>query len=245
MSPLIRRPVASSSSALTLLSGSPEGADPPISSAGTEGGLSAKHRGEGGGPEANARLTTSVAVVLFVLLAAEGVTILRVGRLLTPHVFIGMLLVPPVALKMGSTLWRFGQYYLGNTEYRRKGPPMPILRVLGPVLIVLTVVVFGTGIALLLGPQSLRSEMLRLHQISFVVWFGAMTIHVVAHIVETARVAPRDWMRRTRRQVDGASARQWALAISLVVGLILALAVVPQVGAWLNGGRHMAASFHR
>ena len=143
-----------------------------------------------GGPESNARLTASVAAVLVILLAAEGFTILRVGRLLTPHVFIGMLLVPPVLLKMGSTMWRFVRYYAGDEEYRRKGPPLPLLRLLGPVVVVLTVVVFGTGIALLLGPYSFRSQMLQLHQLSFILWFGAMTIHVLGHIVETARVAP-------------------------------------------------------
>ena len=192
-----------------------------------------------GGPESNSRLTASVAAVLLVLLAAEGITILRVGPLLTPHVFIGMLLVPPVLLKTGSTLWRFGRYYLGDQEYRRKGPPVPALRILGPVVIILTAVVFGTGIALLLGPQSFRTQMLELHRISFILWFGAMTIHVLGHVVETARVAPRDWMRRTRGQVDGAGARQWALAASLVLGLILAVAVVPQVGPWLQGGQHV------
>jgi len=149
-------------------------------------------------------------------------------------VFIGMLLVPPVLLKMGSTLWRFSQYYLGNEAYRRNGPPVPVLRILGPVVIILTTVVFATGIALLLGPHSIRFQMLRLHQISFVLWFAVMTIHVLGHIAETARVAPRDWMRRTRHQVDGAGARQWALAISLALGLILAIAVVPQVGPWLQ-----------
>ena len=191
-----------------------------------------------GGAESNSRLTASVAAVLLVLLAAEGFTILRVGRLLTPHVFIGMLLVPPVLLKMGSTLWRFTRYYTGDEDYRRKGPPLPLLRLLGPVVIVLTAVVFGTGIVLLLGPGTLRSQMLRLHQLSFIAWFGAMTIHVLGHVVETARVAPRDWMRRTRHQVDGAGARQWAVAISLALGLVLAVAVVPQIGPWLHGGQH-------
>jgi hypothetical protein len=180
-----------------------------------------------------------LAAVLVVLLATEGLTILRVGPLLTPHVFIGMLLVPPVLLKMGSTIWRFSQYYLGNEEYQRKGPPAPALRILGPVVVILTVVVFGTGIAVLLGPHSIRFEMLQLHRISFILWFGAMTIHVLSHIVDTARIAPRDWMRRTRRQVDGAGARQWALAINLVVGLVLAIAVVPEVGPWVQSGRHV------
>ena len=52
------------------------------------------------GVAANARLTASSAVVL---LAAEGVMILRVRELLTPHVFIGMVLIPPVLLKVAST----------------------------------------------------------------------------------------------------------------------------------------------
>ncbi len=96
---------------------------------------------------------------------------------------------------------------------------------------------FATGIALLLGPSSLRNEMLQLHRISFIGWFGVMVIHVLGHVVETARVAPRDWMHRTRRQVAGAGARQWALAVSLVIGLILAVAVAPQVGSWRTGGQ--------
>ena len=80
------------------------------------------------GTEANARLTSSTALVLLVLLAIEGVTVLRVGSLLTLHVFIGMLLVPPVLVKMASTFWRFTKYYTGSREYREKGPPPVVLR---------------------------------------------------------------------------------------------------------------------
>jgi hypothetical protein len=185
------------------------------------------------GPEANARLTASTAVVLFVLLAAEGVTILRIRALLTPHVFIGMLLVPPVLLKMGSTIWRFARYYQGDPAYRRKGPPLPILRLIGPAVVVLTFAVFATGIALLLGPRSWRSQMLLLHKASFIVWVAVMAVHVLGHLADTARLAPRDWLRRSRRQVNGAGTRQWAIAASLALGLILAVIVVPQVGHWL------------
>jgi hypothetical protein len=185
------------------------------------------------GPEANARLTASTAVVLFVLLAAEGVTILRIRVLLTPHVFIGMLLVPPILLKMGSTIWRFARYYLGDPAYRRKGPPLPILRLIGPVVVVLTLAVFATGIALLLGPRSWRSELLLLHKASFIVWLGVTGVHVLGHLADTARLAPRDWLRRSRRQVNGAGARQWAVAASLALGLVLAVIVVPRVGPWL------------
>jgi len=186
--------------------------------------------------EGNARLTASTAVVLFVLLAAEGVTILQVGPLLTPHVFIGMLLVPPILLKMGSTFWKFARYYLGDPAYRQKGPPLLPLRLLGPVVVVLTLIVFVSGIALLYGPFAWRSSMLLAHKASFVLWLGAMGLHVLGHLVDTARLAPRDWLRHTRRQVDGAGARQWTIAASVAFGLVLAVVVVPRVGPWLAAG---------
>jgi hypothetical protein len=186
--------------------------------------------------EGNARLTASVAGVIFVLLAAEGVTILQVGRLLTPHVFIGMLLVPPILLKMGSTFWKFARYYLGTPAYRQKGPPVWPLRLLGPVVVVLTLTVFISGIALLFGPFSWRSSLLFVHKASFIVWLGAMGLHVLGHLLDTASLAPRDWLRYTRGQVEGAGARQWTIAASVALGLVLAVAVVPRVGPWVAAG---------
>jgi hypothetical protein len=175
------------------------------------------------GVESNSRLTGATAAVLLVLLAAEGVTVLRVRSLLGLHVFLGMVLVPPVSLKIGSTTWRFVQYYRGAPAYRRKGPPPSWLRLLGPVVVIITVVLLASGIVLVVGPHSLRPSMLFLHKASFVLWFGAMTIHVLGHLLETARLAPLDWARRARRDVAGASARQWALATSLVVGIGLGM----------------------
>ena len=177
--------------------------------------------GSDAGVESNARLTGSTAAVLLVLLAAEGVTVLRVRALLTPHVFLGMLLIPPVVLKISSTGWRFVRYYRGSPAYRRKGPPPALLRLLGPVVVILTVVLLASGVALVLGPHSLRPTLLFAHKASFVFWFGAMTIHVVGHLVETTRLVPKDWVHRTRRDLAGAGARQWALAASLAAGLFL------------------------
>ena len=188
------------------------------------------------GVEANARLTASVAVVLFIVLGAEGLTILRIRPLLTPHVFIGMVLVPLVVLKVGSTTWRFARYYLGSPEYRRKGPPPIILRLLGPVLVALTMLVFASGIALLLAPTTWRDRLLLVHKASFIIWIAAMVVHVLGHMIDTARLAPRDWIPRTRRQVAGAGLRQWAIAVSLALGLVLALITVPEIGRWLAAG---------
>jgi hypothetical protein len=185
------------------------------------------------GPEANARLTGALAAVLLVLLAAEGFTVLSVRQLLAPHVFIGMLLIPPVALKIGSTTYRFVRYYLGSEAYRRKGPPPLLLRLLGPVLVALTVSVLGTGVVLMFVSRGARQEWLFLHKASFVLWFGAMTIHVLGHLADTARLGPRDWYGRTRREVRGAGIRQWAVVTSVVVGVFLGLLLAGRTGRWL------------
>lgn len=185
--------------------------------------------------EANARLTGSTAAVLFVLLAVEGVTILQIRPLLNVHVFVGMLLIPPVLLKIGSTTWRFAKYYLGDPEYRRKGPPHPFLRLLGPVVVVLTLVVLASGVALLLVPSGSRSFLLLLHKASFVIWLMVMAVHVLGHLADTARLAPRDWYRRTRREIKGAGLRRWLVAMAVALGLVVGAAMLPQVGPWLAG----------
>jgi hypothetical protein len=174
-----------------------------------------------------------MAAVLFVLLAAEGVTILQIRGLLSEHVFIGMLLVPPVLVKTGSTIYRFVRYYLGAPEFRRKGPPPALLRLLGPFVVLLTFAVLATGIALMLVGPSLRGQVLTLHKVTFILWIIAMTLHVLGHLAETARLAPRDWMHRTRRDVTGAGARQWTIAASLVAGVLLGLLFLGQVAPWL------------
>jgi hypothetical protein len=188
------------------------------------------------GTESNARLTGLSAAVLLVLLAAEGATLLKIHRLLTPHVFIGMLLLPPVALKIGSTGWRITRYYLGAPAYRRRGPPPLALRMLGPVVVLTTVVVFASGIALLFVPHAERSQMLFLHKASFVLWFGAMAIHVLAHLLDTGRLASADFVAASRRQVRGAGARIWALAATLVLGVILGIVILPALSTWLSSG---------
>jgi hypothetical protein len=184
--------------------------------------------------ESNARLTGGLAALLLVLLAAEGATVLSVRSLLSAHVVIGMILVPPVLLKIASTGWRFVRYYKGDPAYLRKGPPQVVLRLLGPAVVILTVVLFGSGIALILVHGSIQGQLLSIHKVSFVLWFAVMTIHVLGHLAETARLAPADWLRRTRREVKGAGIRQWALVSAVVIGCIL--------GAVMLGP---TASYHR
>ena len=134
-----------------------------------------------GGSAGNRQLTSLVAALLVLLLAIEGATLFRLGSLLTVHAFVGMLLIPVVALKLASTGWRMLRYYLGADEYTRQGPPHLVLRALvAPVVVVSTVVLFATGVTLLVLGQT-SGTVVGLHKASFVVWLGATGVHVLAH----------------------------------------------------------------
>lgn len=192
-----------------------------------------RQEGSEGGVEGNARLTGATGVVLLVLLAVEGVTLLGVRQHLSLHVFVGMLVLPPVLVKIGATTWRFARYYAGSPAYRRKGPPPMVLRLLGPVLVVLTLVLLSSGILLVLAPHLAGDQVLFVHKVSFILWFGVMTIHVLGHLAETARLAPLDLVRRTRAQVAGASARQWTIVASLVVGAVIGVVMLGPTTTYL------------
>lgn len=197
--------------------------------------------------------------VLLVLLAAEGLTILSLRQLLTPHFFIGMLLLGPVALKAGSTIYRFIRYYTGSTPYRRKGPPAPVLRLLGPVIIASTAGVFGTGIALAVTGPAGGQPWLFLHKASFVIWFCAMAVHVLAYLPRLPRLlgeeargaaahgaAARETGGRPDRgyghggraaaALGGRGLRLALLVASLVAGLVIAVLTVHLAVPWHLGG---------
>jgi len=186
-----------------------------------------------GGSDGNARLTAATGVVLLVLLAAEGLTLVfGVGSLLLPHIFIGLLLIPPILLKVGSTSWRMVAYYRRAEEYVRKGPPNILLRILiAPVLVAATVVMFATGIAAaLVGHGGL---LLGLHKTSFIVWGIAFGVHVLAHLMELPRLVRVDWWRADR--LGGRRLRQYMLAFALVTGLVVAVMAWPLTDHWHHG----------
>jgi hypothetical protein len=199
-----------------------------------------RSRGQGrrrstGGADGNERLTALTGALLLVLLAAEGFTILSVHRLLTLHFFLGMLLVGPVLLKAGSTGYRFARYYTGVADYRRKGPPAPLLRLLGPFVLATSVAVIGSGIMLAVtGPAG--QLWIFVHKASFVLWFGAMSIHVLAYLWRLPHLITGDLATRAgaraRDVLAGRPARWLLLTASLLAGLLLALVTYHQAGAW-------------
>jgi hypothetical protein len=187
------------------------------------------------GVAGNARLTGGAAAILLVLLALEGATIPFIGSLVGPHIFIGMLLLPPVALKLGSTGWRFARYYLRAPAYVRKGAPNLVMRVLAPGVVLTTLALFASGVALgIAGPEHPTLKLL--HKASFILWFVLMAVHVLGHVLEVPELAMPDWRRAGGREarLAGAGLRAVTLGGSLLLGLLLALATISLIGPWLS-----------
>ena len=172
-----------------------------------------------GGSAANEQFTAVVAAVLVPLLLAEAATLLNVRALLTVHAFVGMLLVPVVALKLASTGWRMLSYYRGAHEYVLRGPPHVAARMLvAPALVASTVLLFGTGIALLAMHQT-QGTVVGLHKASFVVWAGAFGIHFLTRLGLL-------W-RTLQIRMPGISLRLVAATLSVVAGVGLATLTLP------------------
>jgi hypothetical protein len=202
-------------------------------SATTRSGVGA--RSDAAGVEGNSRLTAVNGMVLLGLLAVEGVTVLNVRGMITLHMYLGVLLVGPVLLKCASTGYRFVRYYTGAEPYVAKGPPHPILRILGPLVIASSLAVLGTGIALVyVGPQH-RDPVLTLHQGSFIVWLVVTGVHVLGHVIDAGSTTWHEL--RDPRAEPAVRKRRWrtvAVAVSLIAGVGLAAAVMPSAGAWTS-----------
>lgn len=200
-----------------------------------------------GGPAGNARLTAWTGLLLLVLFVAELVTLIDVRGLVSWHVVLGILLIPPALLKTASTGWRFFRYYTRNREYRTAGPPPMPLRILGPFVIVTTLLLLGSGLLLVLVGESRsrqplfgllgqQGDLVALHKASFLLCGVALGLHFLARIVPALRLAV-GWTpgrRATRERVPGGRPRLVALAASLAIAAVAAAVLLPLASSWQN-----------
>lgn len=191
------------------------------------------------GVTGNTRLTAVTGLVLTALLLVEGFTVLDVRGLLTLHMFLGLLLIPPVLLKTASTVYRMGSYYRGRAAYVQRGAPHIVLRAIGPLVVLSTLAVLGTGVWLIaLGSRS--STVLTLHQGSFIVWLAVTSVHFLGHLREALvdgwrEVRPASGDRAARRR----GIRLLAVVVSLVVGVGVATAFLPASNSpWYRHDRY-------
>jgi hypothetical protein len=184
-----------------------------------------------GGTEGNQILTSAAAVVLVLLLVAEGITIVHMHGLLSAHMFIGLVLIGPVLLKLGSTGYRMVSYYAGSRSYRSAGPPLLPLRLIAPVLVASTIAVLASGV-LLLAAGHKSNAVLTLHKLSFIVFGVVLAVHFLAYLPRVVRSLRSDWSAARRQAVPGAGVRAMLVAAAAGGGAALALALLPTIHAY-------------
>jgi hypothetical protein len=181
----------------------------------------------------NERITALAGAVLLVLLLVETVSAAILHTLMPIHVFVGVLLAGPLIVKLGSTGWRFLGYYTGSPAYVRRGPPYLALRLMGPLLIAVTLVVIGSGIGLVItGPRN-AGLLLPLHGFSVLVWLPLMAIHVFAHVLQVPRLVADDWSNSSARNfVAGRGLRLGMNLGALLAGAVAAILLFPGAAPW-------------
>lgn len=181
----------------------------------------------------NERMTALTGAVLLVLILVElaSAAILHVG--LSIHVFVGVLLVGPLVVKLGSTGWRFLRYYTGAPAFVRRGPPQLALRVMAPLLIATSVVVIGSGIGLVVaGPRS-AGLLLPLHGFSVLIWLPLIALHVFAHTWRVLRLVTAGWSNPSGKStVSGRGIRLGLNLGALVAGAVAAVLLFPGAAPW-------------
>lgn len=188
----------------------------------------------GGGTAGNERLTAATGIVLVLLLAVIGITLLRMHSLISVHLFVGLLLIPPIALKLASTGYRFVRYYTSDTTYRKRGAPPIVLRVSAPMMVASTLAVLGTGVALLFVNPGSADTLRELHKLSFIVWGAFTGLHVLGHLPDLQKIflTRRSGHIEYNELAAGRTGRAISLAGALIGGVVLAILFIPHFGAW-------------
>jgi len=189
------------------------------------------------------RFRTPVTAIVFQALVASALILTgSYGQLLDWVVFADWIFFGTTALTLVVFRRRDAVTGVADSGYRAPFYPLSVaLFVLAALY-----VVFGSiasnpgnalrGVALLVaGPPS--HSLIFFHKLSFFVWVGAMTVHVLGHLLELPKLALPDWRRRGGREaaLAGAGMRIALLGTSLLAGLVLALATISVASPWLNG----------
>lgn len=204
-----------------------------------------------GGPAGNAVLTAWTGLVLLVLFLGELLTLFDVRGLISWHVALGALLIPPAVMKTATTGWRVVGYYTGREPYQVAGPPPTVLRWLGPLVVASTLALLGSGVALiLLGEQVGRQRFfsalgfgiswVALHQGVFAVWCVATGLHLLGRIIPALQLTVR---RGSSERIPGALARTLLLLAATGAAVILSVVLVRADASWHNdrfGAEHQS-----
>jgi hypothetical protein len=197
-----------------------------------------------GGPAGNARLTAWLGMLLLLGFVVELVSLVSLQQLIAVHLFVGALLVPMALVKTATTTWRMVRYYSRNDDYRHAGPPPLLLRLLGPLVVLTSLAVLGTGLALvalgrdrtyepIVTAAGFSVDALMLHKAAFVVWLVVTSVHTLARLVPAAQLMAN----RTGApgSVPGRTGRGVALVATMAISVVVGAVVLAAGGEWNQG----------
>jgi len=186
-------------------------------------------------PAGNERLTAAVGLLVLAPVVVELATIvLGVHTFMSLHVFVGLALIPAVLLKLASTGWRFVRYYTRSRPYLAHGPPQLAMRLLAPLFVVVTIALFGSGVAMgVLHGHALEIAR-RIHGPASVIWLALLGLHIVVYLRRALRSSAQDALPAKREPVRGTTARASAVTAAAICGLLLAAASVPAQHRWVG-----------
>ncbi len=204
-----------------------------------------KRRLLAGGVPGNRALTSTFGVVLLVLLTVQVLSAVWFAllsyNLPTPggpifqvvrpvHFFVGFLLFPLIGVKLASTGYRFARYYTRNRAYHDAGAPRPVLRLIAPLLVLSTVVLFASGVEMWSFRNDFGITWITVHDLSAFAFVALLVVHVAYHTREAQREARHDlWAGE-----NGAITRRALLAGGAVAGLTLAVGAAQWPGSALS-----------
>ena len=185
-------------------------------------------------PLGNARLTGVVGVLLLGPVVVElGTILLGVHSYMSLHVFVGLALIPLVLLKLASTGWRFTRYYTHSAAYVEHGAPQLAMRLLAPLFVAATVVLFSSGVAMGIVHGHALEVARRLHGPASVVWLVLFAVHALVYLGQALVAGGRE-ITGARPSVPGRRRRGYLIASAVASGLIIGAATVPAQHHWVR-----------
>jgi hypothetical protein len=182
---------------------------------------------------ANERLTALTGALLFILLVALGVTILFIRRFLSLHYLVGFALVPPLAVKLYSTGYRFIRYYARDSDFRLAGAPQRLLRfAIAPILVASSVAVMASGLELWAFGDRFGTWWISAHTATAVVFIAATFMHLLGHLRRSAIAAAQE---KTIPSEEGALTRRSILIACAILALAIAVASMSYASPFDSG----------
>ena len=171
------------------------------------------------GVTGNQRLTAMAGAVLLLLTALVIATAAYAHGLLPLHIFVGVWLLGPLAVMIGTTGYRVFRYYTRSPAFVRRGKPLLALRLLAWLLLISTILVVASGLALFwTGPGFLP-----VHVFTALFWLPVVVTHAVAHTPRIPGLIADEW----RSPASGGWRRLAVMSTAVVGGVVAAILIQP------------------